>query len=255
MKSFFFGPGKSLYGTLHEPPGAMRDVAVLLCCPGPQEYHMTHWAFRRLASQLARAGLPTMRFDWSSTGDSAGASHEASVQKWQKDLAAAATELKDVTGLRKLAIVGLRLGAAVAVRALSAGLKASHLVLWEPVVNGARYLKQLEELDEREALRLLHRVSEPRTELGGYLVTSPQRAELQALDVTPDVPRNAQQVLLLCGPNQEAEVRALQQVWSIGTVEVVREQGSVTDTVDRDAAVTYTAMLQVMTERLSGARP
>lgn len=255
MKSFFFGPGKSLYGTLHEPPGAMKDVAVLLCCPGPQEYHMTHWAFRRLAGQLARAGLPCLRFDWSSTGDSAGASHDARLASWQKDLGAAAAELRDVTGLRKLAIVGLRLGAAVAVRAVSAGLKASHLVLWEPVVNGARYVKQLEELDEREAMRLLHRVSEPRTELGGYLMTSPQRAELQQLDITPDVPRGAQQVLLLCAPPQEAEVRALQQAWNVGTVEVVSEQGSVTDTVDRDAAVTYTAMLQVMTERLSGAKP
>ena len=256
MKSLFFGPDNALYGSLHEPSGAAKDHGVLLCCPGPQEYHMTHWAFRRLATQLARAGLATLRFDYSCTGDSAGAAHDAKLDQWEKDVVTAAAELKGLTGLRKLSVVGMRLGAVVAARAVAHGLKAQQLVLWEPVVSGSLYLKQLEELDAREALRLLHRVTEPRTELGGYLVTRRQREELERVDLGSEVPRAAQTAVLLCGPDQESQAREVHQRWNLtgATVEVVREEGSVTGAADRDTAVLYTAMLQAMTERLTGAR-
>jgi len=157
---------------------------------------MTHWAFRRLAAQFAKAGFPALRFDYSGTGDSSGSAHEASPEGWAQDVTAAAAELKDLTGVRKIVLLGMRFGAAIASRAVAAGLKVSHLVLWEPVTQGSRYPEQLEELDDREALRLLHRVSQPRVELGGYPMTSAQRAAITALGAgigSAQGPRSASQ--------------------------------------------------------------
>src|SRR5581483_1362674 len=135
MKPLFFGDSKRrLYGVLQEPVGNARETGVVLCYPAPQEYHMTHWAFRRLAALLAKAGFPALRFDYSCTGDSSGSAHAASPEAWAQDVAAAAAELKDLTGVRKVALLGMRFGAAVATRAVATlGLKVSHLVLWEPV--------------------------------------------------------------------------------------------------------------------------
>jgi uncharacterized protein len=258
MKPLFFGDSKRrLYGVLQEPAGNARDTGVVLCYPAPQEYHMTHWAFRRLAAQFAKAGFPALRFDYSGTGDSSGSAHEASPEAWAQDVAAAAAELKDVTGVRKVALLGMRFGAAVATRAVAAGLKASHLVLWEPVTQGARYLEQLEELDDREALRLLHRVSQPRVELGGYPMTSAQRSAIAALDLASDLPKAATRVTVFVPPGQEPEARALTQAWTQAglkpTLTVVQDTASVTASNDRDAAVLYGAVLQAMTDHVAQA--
>ncbi len=259
MKSFFFGNGKQLYGTLHEPAGAAKDVGAVLCYPGPQEYHMTYWAFRRLAQQLARGGVTTLRFDYACTGDSLGEITDGRLERWVEDVATAAAELRDLAGTRKLALIGIRLGAALATRAVAKGLKASQLMLWEPVLDGRTYVEQLEELDGKEALRLLHRVTEPRVELGGYPISSVQREELLRLDVAADVPRAAQRVVIACPPSQQAALEPLQQRWAGEGVacelKVVNDGASVTDTADRDTAVNYTAALQAMTDRLTGARP
>src|SRR5256885_14992333 len=106
MRSFFFGTGRRLYGALHEPRGAAKSTGVLLCYPGVQEYNLTHWAFRKLAGQLAREGLPAMRFDWSCTGDSEGDIDDGAISHWVEDVATAADELRDASGVRRISIVG-----------------------------------------------------------------------------------------------------------------------------------------------------
>ena len=70
MKPFFFGPSaQPRFGLLHPPAGERaRRAGVLLCYPGVQEYNISHWAFRKLAGLLARAGFPVLRFDWAGTG-------------------------------------------------------------------------------------------------------------------------------------------------------------------------------------------
>lgn len=97
-----------------------------------------------LATQLERAGYATLRFDFSSTGDSSGEASEATLDQWLRDLATAAAELRSAGGSPRVALVGLRLGATLAALATSRGeLRPRHLVLWDPVINGATYLREL----------------------------------------------------------------------------------------------------------------
>ncbi len=72
---FFGDPARQLFGVYHPAAeGNAAERAVVLCAPSPQEYMPTHWAYRRLAALLAKAGVHVLRFDYFGMGDSAGAS-------------------------------------------------------------------------------------------------------------------------------------------------------------------------------------
>lgn len=100
--------------------------------------------FRVLAMQLERAGYAALRFDYSGTGDSLGDSRAATVDAWVADVESAGERLRAATGASRVAVVGLRFGATLAMLASARGdLRARHLVLWDPVVDGAAYLREL----------------------------------------------------------------------------------------------------------------
>ncbi len=49
------------------------------------EYFRSHWAVRRLADQLSRAGFPVLRFDYQGIGDSTGdVSQVGSLATWKR---------------------------------------------------------------------------------------------------------------------------------------------------------------------------
>jgi pimeloyl-ACP methyl ester carboxylesterase len=177
----------------------VRDAAVLLCYPGVQEYNTAHWAFRRLASMLARDGFHVLRFDWSGTGDSWGETTDGTIETWLGDIEAAVEEARDASGARAIALVGMRLGAAIAALACSRGLSAQTLVLWEPVVRGTDYIDELEVLDERENLRLLHHVRRARDELVGFPFSRTLRRSIAQLDLFESLPVGAKRVAIVVG--------------------------------------------------------
>jgi hypothetical protein len=51
-----------------------------------------------------------------------------------------------MSGVQSVSIVGLRLGAALAAEAVSTGLKVKNLVLWDPVVKGLEYIREMRAL-------------------------------------------------------------------------------------------------------------
>ena len=148
MEPIYFGSSADpLFGLYHPPSGShLRDLGVLLCYSGPQEYMSCHWAFRKLALLLAREGFHVFRFDYYGTGDSAGASNAGSLPRWSRDVATAIQELKDVSGVRKVSVVAYRLGAALVVRSK---VRVRDLILWEPVLDGRDYVRELVEEHER----------------------------------------------------------------------------------------------------------
>lgn len=141
----YFGGARQLLGALHVPQRLRRrSTAVLLCNPFGEEASRAHRTFRVLATQLEHAGYASLRFDYSSTGDSQGDSEAASVDAWLDDIAAAADRLRDAAGATRVAIVGLRFGATLAALASARGeLRPRHLLLWDPIVEGRDYLREL----------------------------------------------------------------------------------------------------------------
>lgn len=146
MIPVIFGPPeRPLLGTYHAAAGGARGGrAMLLCAPHGLEYTRAHRALRILADQLARERWHVLRFDWSGTGDSAGALEEARVERWLADLEAARAELEALSGVSRVALGGLRLGATVAALACRGDAPVPPaLVLWDPVTDGAGYLREL----------------------------------------------------------------------------------------------------------------
>jgi len=188
MKPLFFGESeRQLYGVYHPGGGDRRprDVGVLLCYPGMHEYNMTHWAFRKLAGLLSRAGFPVLRFDYRGTGDSTGRTGEGGIAAWVGDVRTAALELRDLSGARALSLVGMRLGGALALTAVNQGLEARDVVVWDPVVAGRDYLEELQNLDASERLLRLYPQkasrAEPSSDVLGFPLPEAMRRELRAI--------------------------------------------------------------------------
>ncbi|HEU4733454.1 MAG TPA: hypothetical protein VFT22_36425 [Kofleriaceae bacterium] len=115
-----------------------------MCNPFGEEASRAHRTYRVLATQLERAGYASLRFDYSSTGDSLGDSADATIDAWIQDILTAGEQLLARSGATRIAIVGLRLGAALAMLASARGdLPLRHLLLWDPVVDGAAYVREL----------------------------------------------------------------------------------------------------------------
>lgn len=140
-----FGDSKRpLYGVYHAPAGRAGRRAVLLCNPFGEEAVRAFRIYRLLAEKLADAGAAALRFDYHGTGDSSGACEEASLSGFVESIFEAEVELRDMSGASDIALIGLRLGAAAA--ALAAGrlaMRPALAILWDPVVSGADYLKEL----------------------------------------------------------------------------------------------------------------
>ena len=141
----YFGASRQLLGAFHVAQRLQpRSTAVLLCNPFGEEASRSHRTFRVLATQLERTGFSVLRFDYSGTGDSLGSSEGASVDDWVHDIGVAAQKLLDVSGARGIALVGLRFGASLAMLATARGvLKPRHLLMWDPIVDGGAYLREL----------------------------------------------------------------------------------------------------------------
>lgn len=206
IEPFFFGPpGRELFGCYHEPAAwPAREQGVVLCYPLGQEYLRSHRACRNLAAQLARAGFPTLRFDYYGTGDSQGASDEASLEQWLADLRLAVAELRARGGVERVILAGLRLGASLALRAAAQTPELAGLVLWEPIVSGPRYLAELRARHEEALMRFFAPPKDaapgPRPrELGGFAIGEAQLAALEGLDLLQVRPPRAKPVLLVEG--------------------------------------------------------
>ena len=180
MLPLFFGTSdKQLYGVYHQPEGgAGSELGVILCPPFGQEGMRAHRALRQLALLLARRGLHVFRFDLFGTGDSAGDGEEASLAQWLDDIDTAAEELREMAGIDRVVLVGVRLGAMLAVHAAAKRDDVEALVLWDPITDGREYVKEMLEEAERKSRR------GETIGINGYPLTKDMRAELEAMTIT-----------------------------------------------------------------------
>jgi pimeloyl-ACP methyl ester carboxylesterase len=141
VNPFFFGASaRQLFGAYEPAAETTIGDGAVLCAPFGDEYFLSHSAYRLLARQLSHSGCHALRFDYFGTGDSAGDFEEADQDQWLADIGTAIAELRDVAQVTRIALVGLRYGAALAAMAAREHNEVDRLVLWDPVVDGAGYL-------------------------------------------------------------------------------------------------------------------
>jgi pimeloyl-ACP methyl ester carboxylesterase len=135
---------------LHYPAELNAKDTIVICPPAPQEIMRSQAALGQLARRLQEDGYNVIRFDYSSTGDSEGASESASIDHWLQDVLQVCSFVQQHSNGTRLSLLGLRLGAALAVRASqSENVNVNRLVLWDPIVDGIAYLREMEKSHEQ----------------------------------------------------------------------------------------------------------
>jgi pimeloyl-ACP methyl ester carboxylesterase len=144
----FGNPERRLFGVYHAPQASDRALrpAVILCNAFGQEAIRAHRFQRMLAERLTGAGHAVLRFDYYGTCDSMGDDADVDLDGWSQDILTAHKELQRRSGATRIVWAGMRLGATAALRtAHNAPTNLASLVLWEPVLDGVRYLAYLRE--------------------------------------------------------------------------------------------------------------
>ena len=114
MTPFYFGMRQRRLFGIYEPARTSSAHAAVLCNPWGNEYIHAYRSLRQLALLLTIAGFHILRFDYYGTGNSAGDMIDADVQGWKADIETAMDELRHITDLQQVTLVGLRLGATLA---------------------------------------------------------------------------------------------------------------------------------------------
>lgn len=125
-------------------PGGER--AVLAVSPFAEEMNRTRRMWTELAAALAAQGIAVLIPDLHGTGESDGDFSDARWERWLDDLAAARREAA-ARGATRIALVGARLGALLALDfarrvAASEDPGLERVVLWQPVLSGQQFMNQ-----------------------------------------------------------------------------------------------------------------
>lgn len=175
-----------LYSPAHATGGRPRGA--VLCAPFGPEYLRAHRSMAQLGKWLSEAGVHVLRFDYHGSGDSAGDMGDARLAGWTEDVHSAIDELKDTAGLQRVSLVGLRLGATLAARAVAKRRReVESLVLWDPVLSGREHLAELRAL---HAQTLSGRgLSGAPGELLGFALSEALAQDLDAMDLLNPAPQ------------------------------------------------------------------
>ena len=137
---------KRLFGWLHYPASrnANCGLGLVICNPFGYEAICAHRSMRAIAEAVADLGIPVLRFDYQGAGDSGDIGSEADqMAVWVGDVMAAADELKRLTGVEGICLLGTRLGGLLAIEAARQCGSVHSLILIEPVVTGLSYLREM----------------------------------------------------------------------------------------------------------------
>lgn len=183
MNPFFFGSSKSpLYGVYHPPKSSVgAATAVLLCYPMGAEYMRAHRAFRQLTTLLVKGGAHVLRFDYFGTGDSGGDATDATFARWREDIGTAIEELKEMCQAERVTVIGLRFGATLAAQAVAGRSDVEHLVLWDPIIDGPAYVREMMATHTSEQAARGRGAGDGTAGVHGFPLLKAQRDELTAM--------------------------------------------------------------------------
>ena len=131
LEPFYFGKSEQKLFGLYRIARFPRGYGVVFCHPHAHEYVRCFRVFRVLATRFAQAGLHCLSFDYHGTGDSAGSYEEGRVDEWRDNVGEALDEIKERFNLERVCLVGLRLGASLALMAAAKRDDVAAVVLWD----------------------------------------------------------------------------------------------------------------------------
>lgn len=133
-----------IYSIYHAPESFSNDqVGIVLCYPYAQEYIRCHKLYVNMANKLSALGFHVLRFDYYGTGDSGGDFPSITIADSLEDIDLAINELKASCDISKVILTGVRFGATLSLL-YAKKHKVDGLVLWNPIIDGSKYLRNID---------------------------------------------------------------------------------------------------------------
>lgn len=192
--AFYLQPDSDpVFALFHEAAQARPDAtAVLICPPFGWDDICSYRPRRTWAEYLAEAGHPTLRFDFPGTGDSSGTPRDPGrVEAWSQAVVSAASWLRERTGRRRVAAIGMGLGGLMACKAIADGASIDEIVLWAVPGRGNSFVREIRAfalMEDTDAGDLDAQRPELLPEgfiwAGGFVLSAETAAALGQLDLT-----------------------------------------------------------------------
>lgn len=215
----YFGSSPQLYGITHVPAGDSR-ASVVICSSTHAELLKSYRLEVLLARALASRGVAVHRFHYRGDGNSEATWSALELPEMIKASRTANTRIADLTGTDRFVFVGIRLGAYPAtVLATESG--GSPLVLWDPVLDTDRFVKDALRSHATAAIRREAKPESVRQSLGrlerdgsievlGYEMTSTFHSSIQQKKLDEYCPDGSN---VLVVPFGSLNVEPLAEAW------------------------------------------
>lgn len=217
---FFFEStdGARLFGVWRAATQA-GNIVWVICPPFAEEEKSAHRTLVEICEALRGRGQSSLFFAYRGTGDSSGDFSEATLSQWCADILAACAEAQRRAPAQRLGLLGLRLGASLAVEvAVDAG--ANHLILMEPILSGRQFIGAMSKRKSLRAMMTQHEAGQSNEaesvqstpavdestieDFDGWGIGQELRAELESLDLSTRASRLSIPALILqLGPREQ----------------------------------------------------
>jgi O-antigen/teichoic acid export membrane protein/pimeloyl-ACP methyl ester carboxylesterase len=184
-----------------DPNTEKKDVAVLLLSPWGYDEMCVRKSYRILAERYAQRGIPSLRFDYPGTGDAIDSTDfSAGLAVWEDAVLKAAEELKTLSHVKRIVLVGQGIGATLAHRVAGRIGGVEAIAMLAPVLNGRSYLREVafrakfiyEDLGLNDAERDMTGVS-----VAGLRMPEEIAAEIKTINYSgPQVPAAAHYLII-----------------------------------------------------------
>jgi exosortase A-associated hydrolase 2 len=197
--AFIDGRRGKLFVLLRRPQGVAQAPCVLIVPPFAEEMNKTRPMLTMVAQGLAARGVASVLPDLYGSGDSEGEFCDADWAVWLDDLERAAAWAES-RGCGVVRILAVRLGCVLAAEWLThADRRLERTVLWQPVLDGERFMTQFLRLrvaasmmeDRKETVGGLREQlrSGETIEVAGYGLSSRLVAQVDVARLAPQISR------------------------------------------------------------------
>jgi pimeloyl-ACP methyl ester carboxylesterase len=212
----------SLLGHIDCPQTSYGSLGVVIVPAFGWEDVCSYRPLRFLGQTFAANGIPALRFDLPGTGDSSGDARDSGLfDAWIRSIGDAAAELRAATRVQDIAVVGINLGAMLALMAAARGSHLQDLVLWGPAASGRAALRELRAFANMARSEYANDEPSPPQpipglEVAGFLIAPETQRALETLDLSSLPGMEGRRVLVLSRDDLRTDTKLVRLLKSSG---------------------------------------